>query len=260
MFDDKQNNLGSAPANLPTEPVDMLEGVDNDIAGLPEPGGSPSAPPDALSAGFLKKKEPIMPSSNPPVSSGETPSALAPQPVYSMKEPILGKIIMFVLLAAVLGGLGFGGWWIYQKYQGNISPVVSEVKTPTTNTNQNIVPVIQPVVEPVVEPVVVNTPAADVSIKMNNDAILFGESIDSDKDGLDDVREKELGTNPNKADTDDDGLNDGDEVLIWKTNPLNPDTDGDSFSDGQEVRNGYNPLGEGKLPNAINKAVTSTTK
>lgn len=258
MFDDKPNNLGSVPTNLPTEPVDMLEGVDNDVSGLPMPGEAPSAPSDALSAGFLKKKESA--TSNTPALSVETPGALTPQPVYSMKEPVLGKIIMFVLLAAVLGGLGFGGWWIYQKYQGNINPVTPEVSTPVTNTNQNIVPTVQPVVEPVVEPVVVNPPASDASIKMNNDEILFGESIDSDKDGLDDVREKEISTDPNKADTDGDGLNDGDEVLIWKTNPLNPDTDGDTFSDGQEVRNGYNPLGAGKLPNAINKTATSTTK
>ena len=82
---------------------------------------------------------------------------------------------------------------------------------------------------------------------MNNDKILFGEAVDSDKDGLDDVREKELGTDAYNADTDSDGLSDGDEVIIWKTNPLNPDTDGDSYKDGQEVRNGYNPLGAGKL-------------
>lgn len=31
------------------------------------------------------------------------------------------------------------------------------------------------------------------------------------------------------------------------TNPLNPDTDGDGYSDGKEVRDGYNPLGEGRL-------------
>ena len=77
--------------------------------------------------------------------------------------------------------------------------------------------------------------------------VLFGEPIDSDKDGLDDVREKELGTGANKPDTDNDGLIDGDEVIIWKTNPLNPDTDGDGFPDGTEVKNGYNPLGIGKI-------------
>ncbi|MCX6779538.1 MAG: hypothetical protein NTU97_04945 [Candidatus Magasanikbacteria bacterium] len=35
--------------------------------------------------------------------------------------------------------------------------------------------------------------------------------------------------------------------MIWKTDPLVADTDGDGFNDGQEVKNGYNPLGSGKL-------------
>ncbi len=48
-------------------------------------------------------------------------------------------------------------------------------------------------------------------------------------------------------DSDRDGLTDGDELNIWMTNPNIPDTDGDGFSDGDEVRNGYNPLGAGKL-------------
>jgi outer membrane protein OmpA-like peptidoglycan-associated protein len=38
-----------------------------------------------------------------------------------------------------------------------------------------------------------------------------------------------------KADTDADGLADGDEVLQFKTDPLNRDTDGDMLSDGDEV-------------------------
>lgn len=49
-----------------------------------------------------------------------------------------------------------------------------------------------------------------------------------------------------KADVDGDGL----DVLAEyqnSTNPLNPDTDGDGFNDGKEVRDGYSPIGEGKL-------------
>ena len=70
---------------------------------------------------------------------------------------------------------------------------------------------------------------------------------DSDKDGLSDEREKELGTDPNSPDTDKDGLSDYLEIKVYETNPLNPDTDGDSYLDGEEVKAGYNPRGEGKL-------------
>ena len=37
------------------------------------------------------------------------------------------------------------------------------------------------------------------------------------------------------------------EIHIYQTDPNNPDTDNDGHLDGEEVRNGYNPLGEGKL-------------
>ena len=89
---------------------------------------------------------------------------------------------------------------------------------------------------------------------------------DSDGDGLTDVREEELGTDPYNADTDGDGysdseeiangydplsndsdgdgLTDADELSKYKTDPLKADTDGDGYSDGEEVANGYNPLGE----------------
>jgi len=48
---------------------------------------------------------------------------------------------------------------------------------------------------------------------------------DSDEDGLSDQKETELGTNLNKK-----------------------DTDGDGFDDKSEIDKGYNPCGEGKLP------------
>ncbi len=72
-----------------------------------------------------------------------------------------------------------------------------------------------------------------------------GEAIDSDldDDGLTNQEEKELGTDPKIADTDGDGLKDGDEVNVYRTNPLKADTDGDGLNDGEEV-NQYktNPL------------------
>lgn len=48
-------------------------------------------------------------------------------------------------------------------------------------------------------------------------------------------------------DTDVDGLRDTDEINIWKTDINSADSDGDTYSDGDEVKNGYNPVGEGKL-------------
>jgi hypothetical protein len=59
-------------------------------------------------------------------------------------------------------------------------------------------------------------------------AVLF---IDTDGDGLPDDVEKRFGTKPGVA-----------------------DTDGDGFSDGDEVKNGYNPLGPGRLVDGVKLA------
>lgn len=70
---------------------------------------------------------------------------------------------------------------------------------------------------------------------------------DSDADGLPDILEKKLGTNPKKADSDHDGVGDYEEVNIYRTDPLDPDTDKDGMKDGEEIKKGRNPRGAGML-------------
>ncbi|VAW68632.1 Calcium-binding acidic-repeat protein precursor (ARP) [hydrothermal vent metagenome] len=67
-------------------------------------------------------------------------------------------------------------------------------------------------------------------------------STDKDNDGLDNLTEFQLGTDPGNADSDSDGLTDGDEVNTYLTAPLNPDTDLDGLSDGEEIASGTDPL------------------
>ncbi|MEW6536816.1 MAG: RHS repeat-associated core domain-containing protein [Candidatus Auribacterota bacterium] len=57
---------------------------------------------------------------------------------------------------------------------------------------------------------------------------------DIDYDGLTNNQEYLLGTNPCLADTDSDGLSDGQEVNTYHTNPLNPDTDFDGYPDNTD--------------------------
>lgn len=70
------------------------------------------------------------------------------------------------------------------------------------------------------------------------------KELDSDSDGLMNYLEFKHGTNPTVADSDSDGLLDGDEVLNYGSDPLNPDTDGDGLSDGVEADAGTNLLNE----------------
>jgi len=62
------------------------------------------------------------------------------------------------------------------------------------------------------------------------------DELDSDLDGLSDADELLIGTDPLDADTDDDGLEDGEEVNWYDTNPLDTDTDDDGLSDGDEIK------------------------
>lgn len=57
---------------------------------------------------------------------------------------------------------------------------------------------------------------------------------DTDKDGLPDIYEEELGTDISKPDTDGDRLTDYQEVYFTGTDPLKVDTDGNGINDGDE--------------------------
>jgi hypothetical protein len=94
----------------------------------------------------------------------------------------------------------------------------------------------------VTAPVPVETPGAVIPPPPPSNG-----SADDDRDGLTTDQELQQGTSPQRADTDNDGLSDGDEIRQHRTDPLNPDSDGDSYLDGAEVRAGYNPNGPGAL-------------
>ena len=65
---------------------------------------------------------------------------------------------------------------------------------------------------------------------------------DSDADSLSNSKELSLGTNPMVKDTDGDTLLDSEELTAYKTNPLSFDTDEDGADDGWEVLNEFDPL------------------
>ncbi|MFZ1289216.1 MAG: OmpA family protein [Melioribacteraceae bacterium] len=64
-----------------------------------------------------------------------------------------------------------------------------------------------------------------------------GNLTDEDGDGIITKLEEEIGTDPNKFDTDLDGLSDGDEIFLYKTDPLNIDSDNDKLTDFEEIKN-----------------------
>jgi len=78
--------------------------------------------------------------------------------------------------------------------------------------------------------------ATSITIMVDNEG-----GWDSDDDGLSDLWEEQIGTDPDNPDTDGDGLKDGLEVDGTDgstTDPLEPDSDDDGLLDGEEDKNG----------------------
>ena len=74
----------------------------------------------------------------------------------------------------------------------------------------------------------------------DEDGIPDGEA-DCDGDGLTNAEEQAAGTSSKRTDTDGDGLTDGEEVKTYGTDPLQADTDSDGLTDGDEILLGLDP-------------------
>ena len=83
------------------------------------------------------------------------------------------------------------------------------------------------------EPVADTTVAGTTETAMADTAVATESDLDADN--YPDALEWELGLDPNNADTDADGVADGDELNIYGTEPTVADTDGDGASDGEEL-------------------------
>ncbi len=162
----------------------------------------------------------------PRVNNGSGAAAPATEfsPAIPWETSTFSKKWLWLILVALLlvaGGAAAYYWWWPSANQPEAKVAApAALVNPSTDNSSTVTPAPQP------EP---------------------DTAKDSDGDGLTDDEERALGADPYLVDTDKDGLTDREEVKIYKTNPLNPDTDGDGYLDGEEVKNGYNPLGPGKL-------------
>jgi len=86
------------------------------------------------------------------------------------------------------------------------------------------------------------------TVLQRGDHLLLKYEVDTDGDHLSDKTETFLGTESDVIDTDEDGLTDGDEVLVHFTDPRLLDTDGDSYDDGTEIEQGTDPNDPSKRP------------
>lgn len=92
-----------------------------------------------------------------------------------------------------------------------------------------------------------------IEVRICNTPTCAVPAADSDGDGLSNIDEVGPKTDPSRADTDFDGINDGEEIITgtdgFVTDPLKLDSDGDGFQDGLEVALTSDPLKNTSLPN-----------
>lgn len=221
MFEQKQPT-GQMPGQSPTPGAPAN----------PSFNQTPSAEPEDIFAGINTGAPTQMPPTG--YNSGMDPE----EPKSGAKKAILIVLIVIIVILVIAGGV-----LAYLSFMTQPQP--------TTLPNLNVVSNVN--AEPIENLNVMineNLNVTNINQETNVNLPVNGETeaqLDSDNDGLSDIEEEQLGTNPFNPDSDNDGLTDFEEVRIYNTNPLIPDTDGDGYLDGEEVRNGYDPAGPGKL-------------
>ncbi|PIQ67431.1 hypothetical protein COY25_01390 [Candidatus Uhrbacteria bacterium CG_4_10_14_0_2_um_filter_41_7] len=211
-------DIFAPPGNLPLAPVAST-------APAP-PSVSPQTPASAPQTP-LTPPTPLVPPPITPVAPAPTPNR-STMPKAPVKKGGTWKIVVGVLLviAMIVASAYLAFYFIGQsaKDTGAVLAPTDQVENNVEESTPQVVP----------EPVVVPEPE-------------LVEVVDTDGDGLTDTEEAKAGTDPTKPDTDNDQLNDREEVQVYSTDPLDPDTDSDGYLDGLEVSGGFNPNGPGKL-------------
>lgn len=249
----------ATPANLPvnsSEPEDMFDQV--------QPVRAPGEPPSSIIGNVIGGGAASV--TMPPLGSAVMPPVSADAPA-EVKPPLIASRKVIIVLGVLLGVLIIvGGAFAVMKFINTTATadLVSETSpldnagTNNTGTLENNTgipglpppPTIVPDGESSVTELQPDQSAPEAASTPNisdRNAANPAATVDTDNDGLTDDEEMAQGTDPNNADSDADGLLDGEEVKTYGTDPLNKDTDGDGYMDGQEVKNAYNPKGAGKL-------------
>lgn len=245
----------------------MFEDIDNTPLTSDRPRPVQPAPPSNLPIAPQLPTAPLpedifSPADTIPIVSEEPPTItplgakqerlpVPPTPPIALPEQGRGgfrKVIVFLLAALVVAFLGIGAYLVYRIIKTRASvdivnqPIENageeasrpETETETPETETPPPPVREEETPEEEEPDETETPPPP-------------QPTDTDNDGLNDLEELAVGSNPRFIDTDMDKLDDYSEVRIYRSDPVLRDTDGDSYDDGLEVQNGYSPTGTGKL-------------
>ena len=138
----------------------------------------------------------------------------------------IGTVLIIVIVIAIILYLRNRGVDTYATYNGAIVTTTTENTSPETNESnlERVSPSGTTPLEIIDIPTTGFPPENPPEIVgTNSTGTDINTVVDSDSDTIPDTEEARYGTDPNKA-----------------------DTDGDGYTDADEIKNGYNPLGEGR--------------
>ena len=166
--------------------------------------------------------------------ASDAPAETAPAPNVPLGANLTPPLGALPLGPAIISGPGSG-----QPGSSSVSMAPGTLTSGAASIGENAViapeaaPAPAPVREAAPEPVA-ETTTVEASEPVAADTAV-ATATDLDADNYVDELEPGVGLNPNNADTDADGVADGDEPNIYGTDALNPDTDGDGIGDGEEL-------------------------
>jgi hypothetical protein len=194
----------------------------------PAPRPAPNTPPPPANLmnphaipGLSSELTRVSSSSMPPVPPSDDNSLISD---FSSASTGTGVSKMKIILAAILGVLVIGGGVVAYmslkpKADNTVIPLANQQTALPTNTQEQIP---APVVVQSKIPDTWRLKYFDASTCSNQDNC--GDDADPDHDGLTNLEEYQNGTDPNNADSDADGLADGDEVHLFMYDPASNDT------------------------------------
>ena len=166
--------------------------------------------------------------------ASDAPAEAAPAPNVPLGANLTPPLGALPPVPAIISGPGSG-----QPGSSSVSMAPGTLTSGAATIGENAViapeaaPAPAPVREAAPEPVAETTTVESSEPVAADTAVATASDLDADN--YVDELEPGVGLNPNNADTDADGVADGDEPNIYGTNPTLYDTDGDGLSDGEEL-------------------------
>lgn len=207
---------------------------------------APQAPADMFAGLDAGLGSPIPPMGINPGQPAAAAQGMAPEPAGSSRKYFIVGFLVLLLIGIVVGG-----YFAYAKFSAMVNKdkePSAAVETPVETAKTEIVATTS--TKPAVETSETLSATSSSAVATSTGLLpatsspLAAETATTSASA---ATSTATAVSDRTKDSDNDGLTDYEETNFYHTNPNIADTDGDGFADGAEVKNGFNPLGAGKM-------------